>query len=346
MQKKVLLSVTIVLMTLLLTVGCAKKDSNTLYLFNWTYYTPDAVIEQFEEEFNCEVKIDNYSSNEEMYTKIKAGATGYDIVFPSQDFASIMTKQDMFEKLDHSKLPNLQNVNKVITDKLTYDPNMNYSVPYGSTISGIAVNTEKVTDYEKSWSIFENKELAKSMTMLDDMREVMSATLLYLGYSVNTTDDDELADAYDVLKNKWAPNLIKFDAEGFGKSFASGDFLVCHGYAENIFGEVPEERWDTFDYFIPKEGVPLYVDSMAILKGAKNIELAHEFINFIHRPEVYALFLDDMGFPAVLNMPAAEFTTAKPMYEIEDASIFQIPGDLGEDIAKYDAIWQSVRISY
>ena len=345
MQKKVLLSVTFVL-TLLLTVGCKKKDDNTLYLFNWTYYTPDAVIEQFEEEFNCEVKIDNYSSNEEMYTKIKAGATGYDIVVPSQDFASIMMKQGMFEKLDHAKMPNLQNVNKVVTDKLTYDSNMDYSVPYGTTISGVAVNKQKVTDYEKSWNIFERKDLSNTMTMLDDMREVMSATLLYLGYSVNTKDDAELADAHNVLKNMWGPNLIKFDAEGFGKSFSNGDFLVCHGYAENIFGEIPEENWDTVDYFIPKEGVPLYVDSMAILKGAKHYDLALEFINFIHRPEVYAIFLDEMRFPAVLNMPAAEFTTLKPMYEIEDVSVFQIPEDLEEDIAKYDAIWEDVRISY
>ncbi len=345
MQRKVLLSVTFVL-ALLLTVGCTKKDSNTLFLFNWTYYTPDAVIEQFEEEFNCKVKLDNYSSNEEMYTKIKAGATGYDIVFPSQDFASIMTKQDMFAKLDHSKMPNLQNLNKIITDKLTYDPNMDYSVPYGTTISGVAVNTQKVTDYEKSWNIFEREDLNNKMSMLDDMREVMSATLLYLGYSVNTKNESELAEAHNVLKNKWGPNLVKFDAEGFGKAFANGDFLVCHGYAENIFGEIPEEKWGTFDYFIPKEGVPLYIDTMAILKDSKNYDLAVEFINFIHRPEVYAIFLDEMRFPAVLNMNAKEYTTLKPMYEIEDPSAFQIPEDLEEDISKYDEIWQDVRINY
>ncbi len=343
-MKKMFCGTAIAIIAVLLTTGCSGNDDKTLYLFNWTYYTPDAVIEQFEEEFGVEVKIDSYASNEEMFTKIRAGATGYDIVFPSQDYASIMMNQGMLEKLDLSKLPNTQHVNPVILEKLDYDSEMNYAVPYGMTISGIAVNKEKLSAYDRSWSIFAREDLKDRMSMLDDMREVMSAALLYLGYSVNTTNDAELAQAEEVLKNGWAPNLVKFDAEGFGKSFAAGDFWVSHGYAENIFGEIPEENWDTVDYFIPQEGVPLYVDSMCILKGSKNYDIALEFINFIHRPEVYALFLDDFRFPAVINEEAGKYTTLTPMYEIEDVSAYQVPGDVGEDIAKYDAIWERVRI--
>ncbi len=343
-MKKMFCGTAIAIIAVLLTMGCSGQDENTLYLFNWTYYTPDAVIEQFEEEFGVEVKIDNYASNEEMYTKIKAGATGYDIVFPSQDYASIMMNQGMLEELDASKIPNSKYVNPIILEKLDYDSDMKYAVPYGMTISGIAVNKDKLSGYDRSWDIFAREDLKDRMSMLDDMREVMSGALLYLGYSVNTTNDAELAQAEEVLKNQWAPNLVKFDAEGFGKSFASGDFWVSHGYAENIFGEIPEENWNTVDYFIPQEGVPLYVDSMCILKGSKNYDLALEFINFIHRPEVYALFLDDFRFPAVINEEAGKYTTLTPMYEIEDVSAYQVPGDVGEGIAKYDAIWERVRI--
>ncbi len=342
-MKKMFCGTAVTILVALLTVGCSKKEENTLYLFNWTYYTPDAVIKQFEKEFDVRVHIDNYASNEEMYTKIKAGGTGYDIVFPSQDYASIMINQGMLEELDHSKIPNVKYINPIILEKLSYDSNMQYAVPYGMTISGIAVNTEKLSEYERSWNIFAREDLKDRMSMLDDMREVVSASLLSLGYSVNTTNDLELAQAEHVLKNEWAPNLVKFDAEGFGKAFSAGDFWVSHGYAENIFGEIPEEHWDKVDYFIPEEGVPLYIDSMCILKGTKNYELAMDFINFIHRPEVYALFLDDFRFPAVINEEAGKFTEHQPMYEIDDVSAYQVPADIGEDISKYDAIWERVR---
>ncbi|MFI3256679.1 MAG: extracellular solute-binding protein, partial [Spirochaetales bacterium] len=325
--------------------GCSSEKKDTLYLFNWTYYTPESVIELFEEEFNVNVRIDNYASNEEMYTKIKAGATGYDIVFPSQDYVTIMLKQDMFEKLDLTQLPNTANINPAVLEKATYDPTMQYSVPYGMTVAGIAVNNEKVTDYEKSWNIFEREDLKNRMSMLDDMREVMGAALIYLGYSTDTVDDGELAEAEELLKTKWTPNLVKFDAEGFGKSFASGDFWVSHGYAEVVFGEVPEEKWHTIDYFIPEEGAPLYIDSMCILKGSKNYDLALQFIDFIHRPEIYALFLDEFQFPPVINTEAAQFVTTTPMYEIDDISGYEIPGDLAENISKYNNIWERIRFA-
>src|SRR5574344_160647 len=141
----------------LLVTGCSKNDSKTLYLFNWTYYTPDSVLKQFEEEFGVEVKVDSYASNEEMFAKLMAGATGYDIVFPSQDYVSIMIKQDMLREIDLTKIPNAKNINPKVLEKATYDSTMKFSVPYYMGAAGIAVNKTKVTDYEKSWSIFANK---------------------------------------------------------------------------------------------------------------------------------------------------------------------------------------------
>src|SRR5690554_6532490 len=85
-----------------------ESSSRRLYLFNWTYYTPDEIIDRFEKEFNVKVILDNYASNEELYTKLKASRSGYDIVIPSADYTSIMIKQDMLLPLDHLKLPNLK----------------------------------------------------------------------------------------------------------------------------------------------------------------------------------------------------------------------------------------------
>lgn len=326
--------------------SCAKKDDKTLYLYNWTYYTPDEVLKEFEQEFGVTVKVDSYASNEEMYAKLKAGAKGYDIVIPSQDYASIMINQGMFRELDQSKMTNKKYINPIVLQKATYDPDMKYCMPYYFGAAGIAVNKQKVTDYQKSWNIFARTDLKGHMSMMDDMREVIGDALAYQGHSVNSLDDAELSTAKELIINDWKPNLVKFDAEGFGKSFASGDFWVCQGYAEVVYGEVPEDKQaDMIDFFIPPEGGPSYLDSMCILKDAPHYELANEFINFIQRPEIYAQFLDAFRFPCFVNTEAAQYTKNTPMYKAEDMNNCELKLDIGEGLDKYNTIWQDVRFT-
>ena len=325
--------------------SCSKAGANnTLYLFNWTYYTPDSVIEKFEQEYECKVVVDSFDSNEVMYAKLRNGASGYDITFPSQDYTSIMIKQGMLQEIDQEQFENKKYINPAALEKAVYDPEMKYSVPYYMGAAGIAVNKTKVTDYEKSWNIFARKDLKGHMTMMDDMREVMGDALAYCGYSVNTLDDAQLTQAVDLVNKEWKPNLIKFDAEGFGKSFATGDFWVCQGYAEVVYGEVQEEKQDDIiDFFIPAEGGPMYLDSMVILKGAKHYDLAMKFINFFHRPEIYAEFLDTFKFPSFVNTEAAKYTTKKPMYKAEEMSNCELKNDLDEGLEKYNEYWQNIR---
>ena len=328
-------------------VSCNKKEDRTLYLYNWTYYTPESVIMQFEKEFNCTVKVDSYASNEEMYAKLRAGAKGYDIVVPSQDYTSIMIAQGMLRELDQTKMTNRENINPLVLEKASYDPDMKYAVPYYFGAAGIAVNKLKATaEYERTWNIFADKQFKGHATMMDDMREVMGDALAHQGKSVNSLDDAELQAAADLITDSWKPNLVKFDAEGFGKSFASGDFWLCQGYAEVIYSEVPEEKWDdTIDFFIPEEGGPSYLDSMCILKDAPHYELANEFINFIHRPEIYAQFLDAFRFPCFVNMEAAPHMTSKPMYEAAQMNNCELKNDLGEGLDKYNTLWQRIRFT-
>ncbi|MCF0242420.1 MAG: extracellular solute-binding protein [Treponema sp.] len=321
-------------------------DDNTLYLYNWTYYTPDEVIRDFENEFNCTVKVDSYASNEEMYAKLRAGAKGYDIVVPSQDYASIMIAQGMFQPLDQSKMTNKGNLNPKCIEKMTFDPNLEYCMPYYFGAAGVSVNKQKVPGgkYERSWNIFADSQFKGHATMMDDMREVMGDALATQGKSVNTLDDSELKAAADLVSKTWKPNLVKFDAESFGKSFATGDFWLCQGYAEVVFGEVPEEKWaDTIDFFIPEAGGPAYLDSLCILKSSKHAELANEFINYIHRPEVYAKFLDAFHFPCFVNLPAKEFVTTTPMYEASMMDNCELKNDIGEGLDKYNTLWQDIR---
>jgi len=325
-------------------ISCSK---NTLHIYNWSYYTPPSVIEKFEKEFGVRVIIDEYASNEEMYTKLKTGGSGYDIVFPSQDYVSIMIHQGMFEKIDRSLIPNLSNIDPAVLRKTDYDPSMDYSVPYYWGAAGVLVNTAKVPNFEKSWSIFARSDLRNRMTMLDDMREVMGDALVYLGYSVNSKNPAEIEAAKNLVNSQWKPNLTKFDAEAFGKGYANGEFWVVQGYPEGVYEEIadnPQLIKDTF-FFIPKEGGPAYLDSMCILKGSKNIDLAYKFINFIHRPEIYAEFVDSFKFPATANIPARQFVKEDSMYSAEDLVNTELKDDLGEALDLYNDAWfNSIRV--
>ncbi|GHV78062.1 spermidine/putrescine ABC transporter substrate-binding protein [Spirochaetia bacterium] len=336
------LSIMAAVLLLAVLSGCAQKPR--LYIYNWTYYTPDSVLRQFEAEYNCEIVYDTFASNEELYAKLLSGGTGYDLVFPSGDYVAIMIKQNMLERIDKSTLLNMGNIDPLVLQKASYDPNMEYSVPYYFGAAGIAVNTLKVPQYEKSWSIFGRSDLRGKMTMLDDMREVLGDALVHRGYSVNTTNPLELAEARDLVNSVWKPNLIKFDAEAFGKGFADEDFWVVQGYAEVVYEEISAEQRKTTAFFIPPEGGPAYIDSMCLLKGAKNVDLAYKFIDFIHRPEIYAEFTDYFGFPATVNIPARALKKVTPYYQAEELIAVELKDDVGPNLKLYDDAWLSIRV--
>jgi spermidine/putrescine transport system substrate-binding protein len=328
--------------------ACSKAgDENKLYIYNWTYYTPDSVIEKFEKEYSVEVIYDEFASNEDMYAKLKAGGSGYDIVFPSGDYVSIMIQQNMLEKIDKAKIPNLKNIDPAVLQKATYDANMDYSVPYYWGAAGIAVNTSKVPNFEKNWSIFARADLKGRMTMLDDMREVMGDALVSLGYSVNTKDPKQIEAAKNLINNQWKPNLTKFDAEAFGKGYANGDFWVVQGYAEVVYEEIADNeqlKKDTV-FFIPSQGGPAYIDSMCILKGAKHQDLAYKFIDFIHRPEIYAEFCDEFGFPSTANKAAAAYKKGESYYTAQELAATELKDDLGAALDLYNDAWfNSIRV--
>ena len=336
--------------------GCEKKGGTAagagaaggrLYIYNWTYYTPDSVIEKFEAEYGIDVVYDEFASNEDMYAKLLSGSSGYDIVFPSGDYVSIMIEQDMLLKIDRPRLNNLGNIDPLVLQKAVYDPAMDYSVPYYWGAAGIAVNTARVPDFERSWSIFSRAGLKGRMTMLDDMREVMGDALVFLGYSVNTKNPAEIAAARDLINTQWKPNLTKFDAEAFGKGFAQGDFWVVQGYAEVVYEEIaddPEMMANTV-FFIPPEGGPAYIDSMCILKKARNVDAAYLFMDFIHRPEIYAEFCDVFGFPATVNVPARELKTGPSWYSAAEIAPTELKDDLGETLELYNDAWfNSIRV--
>ena len=187
------------------------------------------------EETGIKVIEDIYSTNEEMFTKLKAGAVGYDIVVPSPDYAEIMMNEKMLSKIDKSKISTYDNIDKRVLKKLeSFDKGNEYAVPYTMSATIIAVNTEKVPDYAKDYSIYERKDLKGRMSLLDDMKEVLIAGLGMEGYPQDTDSEEGMKKAAERIIG-WKNNIAKFDSESFGKNFASGDFWVVQGYAENIY---------------------------------------------------------------------------------------------------------------
>jgi spermidine/putrescine transport system substrate-binding protein len=175
----------------------------------------------------------------------------------------------------------------------------------------------------------------------------MGDALVSLGYSVNTKNPAEITQARDLINTKWKPNLVKFDAEAFGKGYANGDFWVVQGYAEVVYEEIADNAQLIKDtvFFIPEIGGPAFIDSMCILKGAKNVDLAYKFIDFIHRPEIYAEFADFFGFPATANVPARQYQKKAPWYQTNDLTNTELKDDLGEELELYQTAWfNSIRI--
>jgi len=337
----------VVLAALLLPAIISCDSRERLYIYNWTYYIPDSVIEKFEEEFNVRVIYDEFASNEEMFAKLRSTRSSrgsYDVVFPSGYYIPIMIREDMLEKIDKSKIENLKNIDAELLAKAVYDPVMEYSVPYFYGAAAIIINTARVPVFEKSWSIFAREDLRGRMTMLDDLREVMGDALTYLGYSVNTVNPVQIAQARDLVNNSWKPNLVKFDAETFGKGYANEDFWVVHGYPEVVFEEIAdnEQLLANTVIFIPEEGGPSYIDAMVILKNARNIDLAHKFINFIHRPDIFAEFTDIFGLPATVNIPARSLKQGVSVYSEEELHNTELTVDIGDSLELYNDAWFNV----
>lgn len=349
-MKKVIL----LLSMLVLALACSGKktggvDSKELNIYTWTYFIPQEVIDNFEKETGIKVNLSYYDSNDVMMTKLMSGAKGFDIVSPSTDFVDILIKNGLLEKLDKSKLGKTfenfdESLNLMELSKI-YDDGLQYSIPYSYNATGIAVNKKFMKDYPKSFDIFGLTQYKGKMTMLDDGRETLGATLQYLGYSSDSVNDKELEEAKNKLI-EWKRNLAKFDATTFGKSVATGEFYAAHGYAENVFGELEEADYPNFDYFIPK-GAMMYIDSMAIVKNSSNKENAYKFLEYLYRPENFVKVFEQFKAPSVIKGVEANTKVKAIVNKEQLVENSKLPGALSDEAKeKHDKIWNEVKLSH
>ena len=336
----------LMLLSIFTLISCGEsRDENTLYVYSWADYIPQFVYSDFEAETGIKVVEDIYSSNEEMYTKIKAGGEGYDIIMPSADYYEIMMKEDMLAKLDKTQLENIQYIDDVYMAKLReFDPENDSGVPYMRGITLIAVNKKFVKDYPKDYTIYNRADLAGRMTLLDDMREVLVPALALNGYKQDA-DSVEAMDKAKATILDWKKNIAKFDSESYGKGFANGDFWVVQGYPDNIYRELSEEDRENVDFIIPpgEQGYSS-IDSFVILKDSKNYDKALQFINYIHRPDVYAKISDAIEIPSI-NLEADKLVTKKPLYDVSKTKDAQLLRDIGDKLDIQNKYWQEILIA-
>lgn len=324
--------------------GGGSKGPSVLHVYTWSDYIKPELITRFEKENNCSVVIDTFDSNEAMYAKLKAGATGYDLITPTSYMVSLMKSQDMLQPLDHALLPNLAHVDPDYL-AIAIDKAMAYSAPYMITNTGLAYLKSKVPDFEPTWAMFDRAGLKGRMVMLNDMRETIGGALKFLGYSLNSVNPEELEQARDVVL-RWRENLAKFENEQYKTGIASGEFLLVHGYSGDIL-QVQAEN-DDIAFAMPREGGVISCDDLVIAKTAKETALAHAFINFLHDPEVAAQNTDFIQY-------LCPNKDAYPLLSEDirnNEGIFLAPeikakcevlADLGADNALYVRIWDEIK---
>ena len=316
----------------------------TLHLFTWADYINPDLVTKFEEANDCKVVIDTFDSAESMYAKLKAGADGYDLIFPTSYMQKVMQAEGMLLKLDPAKVPNIKNIDPAFLKRLP-DATMETAVPYMISYNVIAVRTDKLPDVKPSWASFARTDLKKRVTLLDDMRETLGAGLKSLGYSLNTRDETELAAARDVVIG-WKKHIAKFDNEGYKSGIDSGEFHLVQGYSGDLW-QVTQENAKV-KILVPIEGTSIACDEMAILKGSKQAALAHKMIDFLCDPATAAENMQWTGYyspnPAALKLVEPDFLKNPAVSLPPDIQAkCELIEDLGTDLPKYTKVWDEVK---
>lgn len=338
--------------------------STEVNIFVWTEYIPQDMIDCFEMVYGIEVNRDEYSSNEEMYAKISAGGASYDLVQPTDYIVSLMIRQELLEKLDKSKLPNLENLDPNYLN-LEFDPNNEYTLPYQAGTDAIVFNSDTVENPPASWADLWKPEYAGRMVFLDDSRAVIGLTLLTLGYDVNSTDPAQLEEA----KNKLAelvPGIKIFDSDSPKTALIGGDADLGMTWTGEAF--LAQQEVPAIDYVYPTEGAIVWQDTNAIPAGAPHLDAAYAWLNYTMQGDVFWLMLRDFPFTnpnqaaldyaksnqmATVDLDGNETTLAAVYDAYINSPITNTPAealqkghrinDVGEALTLYDQIWTEVK---
>ncbi len=254
------------------------EEEKKLNFYNWDTYIGETSLDDFNQATGIEVKMDLFADNDELFAKLKGGNPGYDVIVPTNDMLERMIKANMVIPLDHSKIPNMANIDKTFLDA-QFDPGRKFSLPYMWGTFGIGYRKSKVEGEIDSWKwILDSDKYSGKISLLGDAQNVIGAALKYLGYSFNSTDAGELKKAEDLLIAQ--KKNVKVFADDNGQDLlASGEVDLAQEWNGDIVQVMAED--EDLAYVVPKEGSLLWQDTLAIPVGAPHPQNAHVFLNFL-----------------------------------------------------------------
>jgi len=267
--------------------------STELNLFVWTAYIPQDIIDCFQLVYGIKVNKEEYSANEEMYAKLSKSSVAYDLVQPTNNFVGLLERQNLIQKLDKSKL-SIMGYFAPASLGLPYDPNNDYTVPYESGTDGLVYNSDQVKDPPTAYADLWKPEYASdNMVMLDASDDIIGATLLSLGYDVNSKDPTQLNAAKAKLL-QLRPSIKVFDANSPKTPLISGDAVLGIVWTGDVF--LAAQANPAIKYVYPKEGVILWQDNYAIPKVAAHLDAAYAFLNYSYQPDLFWLETRDWPY--------------------------------------------------
>ena len=333
------------------------QSSNELYVYNWGEYIDESVIEEFEEETGIDVIYDLFETNEEMYPVVEAGGVNYDVVCPSDYMIQKMAENDMLAELDYSNIPNLENIDPQYMAKAeSFDPGNRYAVPYTWGTVGILYNTKRVEELgiqpPSKWSDLWDPAYKGEILMQDSVRDAFMVALKSLGYSMNSTNEEELKEARDLLiAQKPLVQAYVIDQvrdKMIGGEAAAG--VIYSGEMLFIQEEVAKQNLDyQLEYVIPEEGTNIWIDAWVIPKNAKNKENAEKWINFLCRPDIAKKNFEYITYAtpnrAAKELLEPELQNNKALFpdtdKLENSEVFKYLGDTVDMI--YNSLWKEVK---
>lgn len=322
--------------------GCGDQK-NQLNVFTWSGYVSDEIREGFEAEFGVNVVVDTYGSNEDLLAKISAGATGYDIIMPSDYMVSKMMKENLLAELNRDNIPNFKNISPVFINKY-FDPGNRYSVPYTFGTAGIAYDSSLISPAPDSWTVLWDTKYKNQFSMLDDPRETPAVAMKILGYSLNTTDPEQLRQSKEkLIAQKPLVKQYKSEAE---ELLIAGDVVMAHCWSGDAFRAA--EKRSSIRYIIPKEGSSQFIDTVCIPKSAPHKDLAEKFINYLLRPEVNAKISAFTMYatcvPAAKEHLPEDLLNHKYIYPSEEVlESLEWIKDLGDFTQQYSRAWDEIK---
>ena len=282
------------------TASGGKKEVN---VYNWGEYIDESIFADFENETGIKVNYSTFQSNEEMYAAMKLGGSDYDVMFPSDYMIQRLINEDMLEKLDFKNIPNYELVSGDFKNP-DYDPTNEYSVPYMWGTVGVIYNSSLIEEEITSWNALFDAKYTGQILMFNNPRDAVGIALKLLGYSLNTTSEAEIKEAFALLEQQ-KPILQAYVMDQIYDKLENNEAMLGPYYAGDYI--VMRETNPDLKFVLPVEGSNVFTDAMCIPKGAANKENAELFINFMTSTDVCVTNMDATGYISANGEAAAAY---------------------------------------